>query len=193
MTIRSHITMPYSYFASDGFAYLFLSEHTLESGNQKYHPFYSTVGYPNVLWQHGLTIYSVAAIFSQTTGFQVYDSLYLMASIFVILNALAVYMIIRSYNRKLAIISAGFFAFIFVKNFYVSYLWGQLGAVSGMLFLTAILWSIYKIELKHSTILITIFLVSAIFTHVPEFIFAAASIILFLILNSSLKEKFQKR
>src|SRR3989344_3600388 len=98
---------PYSYYASDGFAYLFLSEHVQESGNQKYHPFYSAVGYNDVLWQHGLIIYSVSAIFSSTTGLEVYDSLYLISGLFIALNALAVYLIIRGYSRKLAIISAG--------------------------------------------------------------------------------------
>jgi len=182
-------TLPYSYFASDGFAYLFLTEHVYESGNQKYHPYYATAGFSDVLWQHGLTIYSVSAIFSRTTGLEIYDSLYFIATIFVILNALGVYLILRNYNRKLAMISAGFFAFLFVKNFYVTYLWGQLGAVSGMLFLTAALWSIDKIDLKRSMVLITLFFTSALLTHIPEFIFAGAFIFVYLIIRFFVEKK----
>ncbi|MEM4260275.1 MAG: glycosyltransferase family 39 protein [Candidatus Woesearchaeota archaeon] len=180
---------PHSYFASDGFAYYFLSQHLNDIGNQKYHPSYSAAGHDNVLWIHGITIYAVTAIFARISGIEVYDSLYFIATLMVVLNALVVYLIIKDYNKKVAIISGAFFAFIFLKNFYFTYLWGQLGAVSGMLFMTGIIWCLMRIDLKKSYIFLIIFFTGTILAHIPEFFFAIGFIIVFLILKSIIESK----
>src|SRR3989339_91167 len=182
-------SMPFSYFATDGFAYLLLTEHAYISGNQLYHPYYEAGGYYDVLWIHGLTIYSVSAILAKTSGIPVYDAIYIMASVMVILNCLAMYFFIREYNKNVAIIAIGFFALFFVKNFYVSYFWGELGAVSGMLFLTGMLWAVSKIDIKKGFLLLSITSIAAILAHIPEFIFAALIILGYLVFKIIIEKK----
>lgn len=183
---------PYSYFASDGFAYLFLTQHVYETGSQAYHPFYSAAGYEDVVWQHGLTIYAVSAIFARVSGIAVHDSLYLMATAMLVLNALAIYILVRRFSQKVAMLSAGLFAFIAVKNFYVTYLWGQLGAVSGMLFMTAMVWSVARHDLRKSAVLMALFFSATIFAHIPEFIFGALAAGFIFIVHSVAKRRLQK-
>ena len=84
--------MPYSYFASDGFAYLFLTEHVADSGNQAHHPFYSAGGFNDVIWIHGLVIYSVSSIFANVSGIPAYDALYFVTTLMVVLTALLMYL-----------------------------------------------------------------------------------------------------
>lgn len=186
-------TLPQSYFASDAFAYLFLSQHAYEVGNQKYHPFYSAGGYHDVIWIHGILVYGLAAIFARTAGIEVYDSLYFIATIMVALGALAIYLIIGEYNKKVAMLSAGFFAFFVTKYFYYTYLWGQLGAVSGMFFLIAMVWSIQKRDVKKAYLLMILFFVATLLAHMPEFIFGVGFIFFFFISKMIIERTIGKK
>src|SRR3989344_1450687 len=86
-------------------------------------------------------------------------------------------------------IGVGLFSFIAVKKFYFTYLWGQLGAISGMLMMTGIIWAYSKKDWPKSISFLAFFFAVTIITHIPEFIFGGIAVGAIFLIESAVNRK----
>jgi hypothetical protein len=174
---------PYSYLASDAFFHQSVAQHTKDVGRYWFTPSYEVGGHKGVFEQHPPVLFEVTAAFSHLSGIEVYDSIFFIAVLSCLLFALIFYIIARQVNKYIAILSLPIMTLIFKGPFNVWMFWGYWMFVIGVLFMVASIWSATKIGLKHSYILIGIFLAGAMLSHQPELVFAVGYLTLFLVID----------
>lgn len=122
---------PYSLSASDAFGEVAYTEGIKELGNYKVLPSYIRYGFGDTLGFH-MPIYNhIVAIFSFASGLEVWDSLLVIGFLYSIFGLLAMYLLIRDFNRDVALISIALSVFLYVRNFSIVYTWGHMGSCDG--------------------------------------------------------------
>lgn len=167
---------PWGYYATDAFQHQTRAQWIKDSENYRFEaPYYSSnlkdiVGFYPPILNH-------AAVFlSDVSGFQVYDTIQLIIFLAAIFGALTMYLIIKEFNPRVALLSMPFVLFLFaLQSSRVGWFWGHWPSLIGNLFLIMFLWSMLKIsKIKKSYILIALFLAGTIMSHS---VFAIYSII----------------
>ncbi len=174
---------PYGYLASDNFQHQIRAEAIKDIGNFKYDAPYIAKGFDNVIGIYPPVIYHLAVIFSHLSGLEVYDAIYFMVFLLASVAALIMYLIIRDFNKNIAIISLPLSILIFASGSMVGFIWGHWPSIVSQFFLVAFFWSLLRIDLKKSFIFITLFTAAMTLTHTSELLFGIVTLIIFLTIN----------
>src|SRR3989344_7080117 len=96
---------PYAYGASDAFQQQTRVEGIKDAGNYRLEPFYIVKGFKDVIGYYPPVIHHLGVILHSSANMPVYDTTYFMVFFNAILAALVMYIIIRSYNKQIAILA----------------------------------------------------------------------------------------
>ena len=183
---------PHGFSASDCFIQPGYADHIKDVGNFRNFPDYGAFGYKDVIGYYPPIPSHLTALFSLSTGLGIHDSIILLIIILMCIGSLLMYLIIKSFNRNIAILSLPLSTLMFHKNFFSAFSWGQWGFLFGSFSLIAVFWIIGKLEIKKSYILLAIFISGVTMAHTSELMFAVMFITLYLLINLLLKKlKFE--
>ncbi len=172
---------PYGYFASDTFQQQTRAEGIKDAGNYRYEPFYIVKGYRDVIGYYPPVLHHLGVMLHYSAGIPVYDAVYFMVFFIAILAVFVMYIIIRIYNRQIAILSLPLSILIFSNKSYIGFLWGHWASIAGQLFLIGIFWSMSRIEIGKIEVLLGIFTGALALSHTSELIYGVFFIIVYLI------------
>jgi len=171
---------PYGYMASDAFWDYNLAEWIQESGNYKYEPFYRCGGFDDCIGFMTPVWYHSAAIFSNVSGVPVYDAMYLLVFVFASFSILILYLILRKFNKEIAILSLPLTLFIYKPFFSIAFTWGYWDLIIMTVFLLGFIWSLLNIELKNIHLIIGFFVAGIFMVHVVEIVYVMIISLIFL-------------
>jgi len=170
---------PFAYGASDAFQHQTRAEWIKDAGNFKYEATYISMGLENVEGRYPPIIYHLSVILSYAAGLEVYDSIYFIVILFAIISTLLVYLIMRNFNKTVALLSLPLAILIFSSPPATGLLWGHWPSLLSQAFLVLLFWTIMRIDLKNSHILIATSLVGMFLTHTSEFVFGIIFLTIF--------------
>ena len=170
---------PVGYSASDGFWHLISTMQVYEAGSYKYLPDYLEAGYKDVVGFQPPLLFQLGAVFAHLTNIPVYDSLYLVVCFFLVLGVICIYLVIRDFNEKVAILAMPLTLFLFFSNFQIGILFGQVNFYLGSFFLCAMALLLVKKNIKYSWLLLSIILAATAMAHTSEYIFGVGFVILY--------------
>lgn len=187
---------PYGYLASDTFQQQTRAEGIRDAGNYKNEPFYIVKGFKDVIGYYPPVIHHLGVILHFSTGIPTYDTTYFMVFFNAILAAFVMYVIIRSYNKQIAMLSLPLSILIFSNKSYIGFLWGHWASITGQLFLICVFWAMSRIYAKKAEILLGIFLAALALAHTSELIYAVGFIAIYsavLLFRKQLNWEFTKK
>ena len=176
---------PYGLMASDAFQHQTRAEGIKVEGNYRLEPFYISGGFKDAIGFYNPLMYHLGIVFSYVSGLETWDSTYLLIFILGCLSALGMYLIIRGFNKNVAILSLPLMILIFASKDggpgpYAGFTWGVWPAYIGHFFLIAVFWVMANMEIKRSYVLLSIFLSGVALGHTSELIFAVLFIAIYL-------------
>ncbi|MBI2658933.1 hypothetical protein HYX05_02405 [Candidatus Woesearchaeota archaeon] len=174
---------PYAYLASDAFQHQVRAEAIKDAGNFRYEAFYISKGYDDAIGRYPPVLYHIAVIYSYLGNFEVYDSIYFITFLFSCFGILVFYLVIRAFNKNIAILSLPLSLLIFSKTPMIGFVWGHWPFLLGQFFLVALFWGFAKISLEKSFLFIGIFLGAVILSHTANLVFALFFAFLFLVMQ----------
>lgn len=177
-------SFPYGFSASDAFGEIAYTEGIIDSGNHKFLPYYIRAGFTDNVPFHMPIFNHIVALFSLASGLPAWDSLLIIGYLFSIVGALVMYLIIREFNRNIALISLPLSIFLYTGNFRIIYTWGSWDVVMATALLLSSVWALNRLELKFSYLLFAILAGGAALTHITEAFFLFAFTMVFLILKT---------
>ena len=182
-TMNYHLkhTFPYGFSASDAFGEIAYTEGIQDSGSYRFLPFYIRAGFGDTLGFHMPISNHIFAIFSFASGLPVWDSLLIIGFLYSIFGVLVMYLIIRNFNRAIALIAIALSVFLYVRNFSIIYTWGFWDLVMATSFLLSSVWVLNRSELKFWFILFAILVSGTALTHITEAIFVFVFTLLFFV------------
>lgn len=170
---------PFAYGASDAFQHQVRAEAIKDAGNFRYEAAYISKGFEGAVGRYPPVIYHLAVVLSYASGIEVYDSIYFIVTFFAIIAGIVMYFIIRDFNKTVALLSLPLSLLIFSQPVSTGFLWGHWPSLLSQSFLILLFWSIMRINLKHSHILIAASLSATALTHTSETVFAFLFLALF--------------
>lgn len=171
---------PVGYFASDAFFHQAETEWMKEQGTIKYALPNIEGGRKDVYDSHPPFVFEAVGTLSYASGLQVYDAIYLFVIIMLLLLGLLVYIIIRRFNKNVAVLSLPLTLLVYTQPFSQSIFFGQWLFIAGALFMMASFWAISRLGEKNSFILLAIFMAATALAHQPELLFAAMFLAIYL-------------
>jgi len=188
MNYQLNHPFPYGLSASDAFGEVAYTEGIKNLGNYRYLPYYIRSGFDDTLGFH-MPIYNhIVALFSFASGLQVWDSLLIIGFLYSIFSVLIMYLIIRNFNKNIALISLPLTVFLYVRNFNIVYTWGIWDLVMATSFLLAAIWILNKTNLSSWHVALAILVSGVALTHISEAIFLAIFIALFFAVKIIMKK-----
>ena len=173
---------PYGYMASDTFQQQTRAEGIKDAGNYRLEPFYIVKGFKDVVGYYPPLIHHLGIALNSQTGIPVYDAAYFMVFFSAILAAFVMYIIIRSYNKQIAILSLPLSILLFSSKSYIGFLWGSWASLTAQLMLICTFWAIRRIEIKKIEILLGVFLGALALSHTSELIYGIGFVLVYAIL-----------
>lgn len=172
---------PIGYLASDAFQHQTRAESIKDAGNYRNEAFYIAKGFHDVIGYYTPIVYHAGDMFSILSGLEIYDGVFLFLFLFTIIGIIAMYFIIKGFNRNIAILAMPLTIFIFTTNTLIAFTWGHWPAVLSNVFLIGTLWSLAKLNSKWGFIVFGIFTAGIMMTHTSETVFLFLFVFLFLI------------
>lgn len=173
---------PYSYMASDAFQQQTRAEGIKDAGNYRQEPFYIVKGFKDVIGYYPPIIHHIGILLHFSSNIPLYDTVYFMVFFSAILAAFVMYIIIRRYNKHVAILSLPLSILIFSNKSYIGFLWGHWASITGQLFLICVFWAMTNLNIKRIEILLGLFLGALALSHTSELIYAIGFIALYSII-----------
>ncbi|MBI2135298.1 hypothetical protein HYU09_04875 [Candidatus Woesearchaeota archaeon] len=170
---------PFAYGASDAFQHQVRAEAIKDMGNFRYEADYISRGLEDVVGTYPPLSYHLGVIFSYLAGVETYDSMYFIIVFFPILGSLVMFFIIRDYNRTAALFSLPLSMIVFSSPIIIGFLWGHWPSILAQSFLIFFFWSIMRMDLHMSFLLIAIALSAVALTHTAAAIFGIIFLVLF--------------
>ena len=170
---------PFGYGASDAFQHQVRAEAIKDAGNFKYEASYISKGFEEVIGRYPPLLYHLAVIQSHATQSEVYDTIYFIVVFFPIIASLIAFLIIRNYNKTVALISLPLTLLLYSSPILTGMLWGHWPSILSQCFLVFLFWAIMRINLKYSFIFITLALTATILTHTSETFFGIIFLAIF--------------
>ena len=164
-------TFPYGFSASDAFGEIAYTEGIQDLGNYRFLPYYIRAGFGDTLGFHMPISNHIFAIFSFASGLPVWDSLLIIGFLYSIFGVLVMYLIIRNFNRNVALISLALSVFLYARNFSITYTWGSWDLIMATSFLLSSMWILGRTELKYWYLLFAIIASGTALTHITEAFF----------------------
>ncbi len=184
---RLNHEFPYGLLASDAFQHQARAEGIKLNGNYRYEPFYISGGFKDAIGFYAPVMYHLGIVFSYISGLETWDSVYLLVFIFGCLIAMIMYLIIKGFNKNVAILSIPLAILIFSSKSggaspgpYAGFTWGVWPAYIGNFFLISVFWLMANFDLKKSYLLLAVFLSGLALAHTSEFVFAVLFIAIYL-------------
>src|SRR3989344_3704317 len=171
MDYRLQHMFPYGFSSSDAYGEVAYTEGIIDLGSYKVLPYYIRYGFDDTLGFHMPISNDIFALFSMASGLPVWDSIMIIGFLFSIFGILAMYLLIRNFNRNVALISIALGIFLYVRNFSVVYTWGQWDVVMATFMVICGAWVLDRFELKKSYMLFAILAGGAALTHITEAVF----------------------
>jgi len=170
---------PFAYGASDTFQHQVRAEAIKDAGNFRLEADYISKGFENAIGRYPPVIYHLAVILSYAAGIEVYDSIYFTVMFFPIIASLVLYFIIRKLNKKIAVLSMPLSLLIFSMPLSTGFLWGHWPSILSQSFLILFFWSISRMDLDKSPLLIALSFSAVTLTHTSESVFALVFLFIF--------------
>lgn len=188
--ILSH-EFPYGYLASDAFQHQTRAESIKDAGNYRNEASYIVMGIENAVGYYPPVLYHLSVMLSHSSGLEVYDAIYFIVFLFAAMASLLMYIVIRQFNRNIAIISLPLSLLVFSGGLYSGFTWGHWPTLLSQFFLICVFWCTSRIELSKSYILLGIFLSANIMTHTSEALFAVIYLALFFLISGILEKRIK--
>jgi len=164
---------PYGFMASDTFQHSVRSEWVKQEGNYRTEVVSFTAGRWDTLGYYMPVMYHLAVIMSYLTGMETFSSAYFLMFLVALFASLAMYIVIRDFNKNIAILSLPLSLFLFIIGpAYRGFQWGVWGAIIGQVFLIGVVWALNNLDLKKNWILLGVMLAGTALGHTSSFIFA---------------------
>jgi len=179
---------PFAYSASDAFQHQVRAEAIKDMGNFRYEASYISSGIEGTVGRYPPIMYHIAVVFSHFSGIEVYDAIYFIVVFFAIIAGFIMYLIIRDFNKTVALISLPLSMLIFSFPISIGFLWGHWPSILSQSFLVLFFWCIMKKDMKYSYILIALSLSATALTHTSETIFAFIFLALFFAIKLVVKK-----
>lgn len=174
---------PYGFSASDAFGEIAYTEGIKDSGNYRHLPYYVRAGFGDTLGFHMPISNHIFAIFSFASGLPVWDSLMVMGFFYSILGVLVMYLIIRNFNRNVALLSLPLSVFLYIRNFSIVYTWGIWDLVMATSLLLSAVWLLSNTQIKFWHLLFAVLASGTALTHITEAFFLFVFTLLFFIIR----------
>lgn len=157
---------PQGYHHSDSFSHLLITYNIIDNGSVKYFPPYLANGFTDVENLYPFRPQIIGALFSLNSRLNPYDTLMFAIYLFAYLGAIIMYLIIRYYNKGIALLSLPV-TLMFFNGFRNQWGFGQgdWGAMTASLMAIAVLWFIPYLKSRHIFIVIGIALAGLFFDH----------------------------
>lgn len=182
MSHRLQHDFPYGYLASDAFQQQTRAEGIADAGNYRHEPFYIVKGYNDVIGYYPPLLHHLGVILHFMTGIPVYDTLYFMVFFSAILAAFVMYVLIRRYNKHVAVLSLPLSILIFSDKPYIGFLWGHWSSIAGQLFLICIFWAMSRFDMEKSELLLGIFITGMALAHTSELLYGVIFVFIYMAL-----------
>ena len=182
---------PYAYLASDAFQHQTRAQSIKDAGNYKNEASYIVMGVENAIGYYPPVLYDLSVILSYLTGLEVYDTIFLLVFLFAGMASLLMYIIIRQFNKNVAVISLPVSLLMFSGGLYTGFTWGHWPTLLSQFFLVCVFWYASRIDIKKSYIFLGIFLAANVMTHTSEALFAGFYLFLFFIVSSIVERKIR--
>jgi hypothetical protein len=164
----SHDVATGPFLASDSYQNLRLAQAVFINGDFRYTHIYNE--FDDVVGEYAAGFFMIPSLFSIIGGLQIHDSVTISITLIFIMVIFAAYMVIRSYNKVVALCSLPLMLFLINSPFNVAYLWGQWALSYGVLLLFLSIWFFSKIELNYSWIFLGSCVGALSLTHQSELI-----------------------
>ena len=179
---------PIGYLASDTFLHQTRAQAIVNAGNYKLEAFYISKGFHDAIGGYPPILFYLGDMLSISSGLKVYDGIFLVPFLFTVLGIIALYFIIKKYNKNVAVLAIPLTIFIFLTNTYIAFTWGHWPAIISSAFLTGAIWSVTKLESKLGFIVFGIFVAGIMMSHTPELIFLVLFLFFYLVIKLLLKK-----
>lgn len=180
---------PKGFMATDSFYKYDRAVYLDETGDNQHTPTYLTGGVENIEELYPFVSYQILILFKDASGLKLFNSQYLLNVLYAILGGLLVYLMVKKYHPRVALLSLGTYGFLFVDKFYTGYLFGWWPQIVGSLLLIGAVYAALNFEKKGFHILLAIILASAFLAHTPEAMFAGVFSFV-VIIADFIKEKY---
>ncbi len=170
---------PYAYLASDAFQHQTRAESIKDAGNYRNEANYIVFGFKGAVGYYPPVLYDLSVMLSHLSGLEVYDTIYFLVFFIAGFGALAMYFVIRQFNKNVAIISLPVSLLVFTSGLYTGFTWGHWPAIASQAFLVCVFWYTSRIGLEKSYLFLAIFMAAAFMTHTSEALFAGIYLIIF--------------
>lgn len=174
-----NIDYPHGFRATDTFQNPGYSSYLKEEGAYKYNPPYASAGHENTIQHYPPGNIYLTALFSFLVDMDPYNITLLLLILWSIFAALVMYVIIKEFNKSVALLSLPLMPLLFYKGFMIAFTWGQFGLITGSFFLIALFWAVSKIRLKHSFIFLGLFLAATALSHPTELVIGLGFIVFY--------------
>ena len=186
---------PFAYAASDSFVHLVTTEHTKDVENLKYYSFYTAFGHDDVYQSRPILLYQVSAVLSKLSNIPAYDSVYIVTLFNLVIIFLLVYVIIRRFSKKLAMLSIPFGLLMFTAPFREVLIFGQWYFIMGVMYMVALFW-IVDLEIRKKYLLMGLLMAGSVLIHIPEtfwfVFFIPVFFVIYYLKNKKLNKEFIK-
>lgn len=170
-------SMPFNYKANDAAVHLgyitWLQEH---GAWDVYAPWFS-MNYADVVAFNPPILYVASVIFSNATGMPLWDSIYFIVLMFAILGCLAFFLILKRFDKWVALLACPIFLLIFFVKFSLVFTWGTWIFVVGSVILIGFFY-----YFDHPW-LAPILLAGTALCHTPEYIFGVGFLVFYVAYN----------
>ena len=170
--------LPYGYFASDAFGEIAYADWFKDHGKHDLLPYYLKFGHEDLVAFHMPTFYSINALNSVITGFEVYDGV-ILPYIFLILALFIMYFVSRNFSKGVAILGLPIGVFLFFQRFVTGTLWGNWDFALAVAFLAGAFWIVGRRDLEYYYLYLALFIAGLILSHASEAVFFAVFLVLF--------------
>jgi len=163
---------PQGFNANDAFYKYNRAHNFIETSDWKNTEEYTVEGKKNLLQDDTPLAYVLTAIFSSNSKIPDFDTYQFIGIISKILAVFIMYLILRKFQYKIAIMSLGIVPFIFIKNNFIPFYFGWIPitiAVSTLIFL---IWLLLSFELKFAWLILGLSMAGVLLTHLSEFYYA---------------------
>lgn len=176
---------PYGYLASDSFQHQVRTESIKKMGDYKNEIFYAVKGsnIAEIVGFYSALSHHLGVILSYVSGLETYDTIYFLVFLMPIISSFIMYLIIRGFNKNIALLAIPFSFLVFARNNFILLSWGHWPTFFGHFFLIAIFWAMMRFKLKLMWVILGLFMSAVFFSHPSEFIFAVLFIMLYFFID----------
>jgi len=170
---------PFAYGASDAFQHQTRVEAIKDMGNFRYEAPYIVKGFEKSVGTYPPVMYHTTIIFSYLAGIETYEINFIVA-FFAVIASIVMYFVIRNFNKTVALLSLPLSILIFSHPLSTGFSWGHWPSLLlSQSFLILFFWSIMRIDLNKSFILIAVSLSIVALTHTSEVVFGIIFLAIF--------------